>query len=275
MRLKSKYITLVALIVLTATPRAFDQLADWKNFAQERFRAELLNIFWKFTPPESRRGIARENSELLARMQANATTCDGVDEIKAARVRGTANSVARSTAPAIDLGHPQLPVSDQSSPEHFIADAAYSADESEELPDAREDATALDKQEKVALIARQFEDYPVFDEFAAPVRVEDAVAQFEWSQEGEASATPVAKPVATVKSGLPVAQRFAWKFVQSHLQNRLPKNIDLKLNEIIVNTETLIKAQEALPASKPKCRVRVLRLAPDAPRTLAKPAVIS
>lgn len=275
MRLKSKYITLVMLVMLTATPRAFDQLADLTNFAQEKFRTELLNIFWRFTPPESRRGSARENSELLARMQANASACDGVDEIKAARMRGTANGVARSTATGIDLGHPQLPAFDESSPEHFIADASSQIDESEKLPDTREGAIALDKQEKVTLIARQFADYPVFDEFAAPVRVEDAVAQFEWSREGEAAATPVVKPAATAKNGLPAAQRLAWKFVQSHIQTRLPKNLDLKLNEIMVNTETLIKAQDALPASKPKCRVRVLRLAPEAPRPPDKPAIIS
>ncbi|HEX8494610.1 MAG TPA: hypothetical protein VF658_17320 [Pyrinomonadaceae bacterium] len=273
MRLKSKYVTLVALVLLTATPRAFDQLANLKHAAQERFRAELLNIFWTFTTPESRRVDARQYSELLARMQASATDCNSTNEIKATRGNRTF-SFARATPKAADLGHRQPLDVAEPSEDNFVADISTEAEQNWEFTEA-DDAAAADGQ-KAILIARNFTDYPIFDETYGPVRVDDQIAQLQWRREAEPSALPRAKPAAFPKRELPDTQRFARKFVETNIQIRLSENFDAVLNKTIINSNTLIKIHAAPAPAKPKCRVTPAPVAPEeAPRPLEKPAVIS
>ncbi len=269
MRLKSRYITLVALIILTATPRAFDQLADLKNLAQERFRVELLNIFWNFTTPDARRDDARRYSELLARAEAaSAPACDDSIVIKAARANKNMSGLARSTTPAANLEHRRFIAVDEPSPDNLIADAGAPPDPNVEAFEAAESSQAA-TQGEVVLIARNFQDYPLFDETAGPARVEDAVARFKLSTDDEPPAPP--------KRDLGEAKRFAHKFVQTSFQIRLPENLDKMLNETMLNSDALIKAQQALAPAKAKCRIRVLqpRVAPEAPRPLEKPPTIS
>jgi hypothetical protein len=271
MRLKSKSITLVALIVLTATPRVFDQLADLKNSVEARFRTELLNVFWGFTTPETKRdNAARQYSELLARAQeASTSRYNSSDEIRMARVQGR-SSLWRRVPPASDLGHRQP--ADEPSPENLTASVA--AVHGEKFLEMN-DAASLDKRADIALIARNFRDYPAFDETSAPVVVEDAVAQYEWKQENETPALPDARPAAFPKKAFPNGQRFTQKFVRTNFQVQLPENLDGLLNNIITNSDALIKARDIPVPAKPKCRVRVLRLAPDAPRPPDKPAIVS
>jgi hypothetical protein len=276
MRLKSKYITLVALIILSATPRAFEQLTDLKDFAQERFRAELRNIFWSFTTPESRRTDARQYSELLARLQQCAPPCDGANEIKAARGNRTTGGFARTTREAAALEHRQPSAVDERSAQNLVADATeIEPDMSEEFAKADESAGAA--QQEVVLVARNFSDYPLFDETYGPVRVDDAIAQLELSQEAEPSAQPRTRLVILPKREVPAAaQRFAQKFVQPNFQIRLAEKLDAALNNTIINSDTFIKIHTATAPAKSKCNLPVAPAAPEAaPRPLEKPELIS
>jgi hypothetical protein len=274
MRLKSKAVALVALMVLTATPRVFDQMAELKNRAAAKFRTELLNVFWSFTTPEAHSAdAARQYSELLARAQEAAPRCDSSDEIRTPRVARAMSGPALSQAPANDLGHRQPFAFDEpTTAEHLSADVATARSEQ---PLAAERDASLNGREDVALVARNFRDYPVFDEFAAPVAIDDAVAQFELSRTDETSALPQIKPATYTQRAFPGTKRFMQKFVDTNVQFQLPENLGGLLNSVITNTDALIKGRDALAPPKPKCRVRVLRLAPEAPRPLEKPAMIS
>lgn len=195
MRLKSKYATLAALILLTATPRALDQLTDLKNYAHERFRAELLHVFWGFTTPESERGGARQNAEFLARTQAAAPACNDSTEINASRIARASVRARRATSPAVNLGHRQLAVVDEA--------ALEIAASSEELQLTGESARPNERDENV-LVARNFKDYPLFDETFALVRVDSAVAQLELDGEDEAAPLPrVVKTHSSLKKAMP------------------------------------------------------------------------
>lgn len=276
MRLKSKYFTLVALIILTATPRAFEQLTDLRDFAQARFRAELRNIFWSFTTPESRRTDARQYSELLARMQQWAPACDSTNEIKAARVNRTTGGFAHTMREAAALKHRQPIAPDEPSAENLVADArAIESGLSEEFPKADESAEA--GQREVVLVARNFSDYPLFDETYGPVHVDDAVAQLEWRQRAEPSELPRAQRVLLPKREVSAAaQRFTQKFVQTNFQIRLAEKLGTVLNNTTINSDTLIEIHTAPVPAKPKCSAPVKPAAPEAaPRPLEKPALIS
>jgi hypothetical protein len=273
MRLKAKAITLVALIVLTATPRVFDRVAALKNRASERFRAELLNVFWNLTTPETENvDAARRYSELLARAEESGTQrCDGSDEqMRTARAAGATNRLTRSQAPADELEHP---------PQPFAFDGPTPADVAmarSDKPLEPLDGASLSGREDIVLVARNFKDYPAFDEFAVPVVVDDAIARFELSQTDETVPLPEARPAAPPQRAFPNARRFTQKFVHTSFQVQLPENLDGMLSNVITNTDALIKARDAATAPKPKCRVRVLRLAPEAPPPpLEKPALIS
>jgi hypothetical protein len=276
MRLKSKATALVALMVLTATPSVFDRMADLKDRAAERFRTEVLNVFWNLTTPETTSAdAARQYSELLARaqqQQADTPRCEGTDEIASARITRATNSATRNQAPALDLEHRQPFAFDEPTNGHPAADAALARSQQPFGPD---DAI-LKEREDVTLVARNFKDYPVFDEFSMPVEIDDAVAQFEFNQTEETAALPEARPAAYPAKPFPNAKRFTQRVVYTNFQVQLPEKLDGVLNNIITNTDALIKARDAaaLPP-KPKCRVRVLRLAPEAPRPLEKPAIIS
>lgn len=268
MSLKSRYITLFALIILTATPRAFDQLTDLKNFAHERFRAELLNIFWSFTTPESRRGDARRYSELLARAEAaSAPGCDDALEIKAARAHKNIKGIARWKTTTPNPEHQEFFAVDETSREWLLTDADAGLDESVE-PFEPKDSSAVVKGADVLLVARNFQDYPLFDETSGAVRIEDAVAQFKLSREDELPVLSKREPVD--------AQRSAQRFVQTSFQIRLPENLDKILDEKLINSDALIKVEQILAPPKAKCRVRApLPVAPEAPRPLEKPPMIS
>lgn len=276
MRLKSKYVTLVALIMLTATPRAFDQLADLKDFAQERFRVELRNIFWSFTTPDARRTDAKQYSELLARMQQSAPACNGTDEIRAARAHRPTGGFARATPTAADLRHRQpFTVDESSAAENSIADVATEFDWDEESPATDETAAPASKQE-TALVARNFSDYPLFDEAYGPVQIDDAVAQLEWSREAETPALWRAKPGTPPKRESPDAQRFTQRFVQTNFQIRLPEKLDAVLSNTTINSDTFIRIYTVPVPAKPKCRFPVAPVAPAAaPRPSEKPALVS
>lgn len=136
MRLKSKHVTLVALIVLTATPRALDQLTDLKNFAQERIRVELLSIFYGLTPRETRSNDARQDSELMASLQP-APACNGRQQQPArTRTVRTVSRLVRSTPRTYSFEPLPPAVVDEPVPdvtEKLIADASLMIDKSEEL----------------------------------------------------------------------------------------------------------------------------------------------
>lgn len=287
MRLKSKYATLAALIILTATPRALDQLTDLKNYAQERFRAELLHVFWGFTTPESERGGARSNAEFLARTQAAAPAYNSSNEINAARVAAAPALRERTTTqPSISLGHRQLATAtdEKEAPLHLIANALLEpVARVEELRAARESARVTEREESV-LVARNFKDYPLFDETAAPVHIDAAVAQLEWKQKGDAAAAlpRIVKASSASMKELPKtwphAERFVQRFVSTNFQIQLPENPDKTLTNIVINSDALIKAHDAAAPAKPKCRDSVAppRVAPqEAPRPLDKPVIIS
>jgi hypothetical protein len=282
MRLKSKHVMLVALIVVTATPRAFDQLADLKNFAQERFRAELLSIFWSFTPPDTRRG-ERPNLELLARLQNGPqSSCDSSARTRTntnARAMRAASGLARaSAAPALDLGHRPPLAADEPQAENLVASLT---DPVEQTRKAAESAP-LDKQENVVLIARNFKDYPLLDETAAPVAIDDAVAQFAWVQEDEAAQLqenetaelPKAQPAAPPQKEMPGVRRFALKPVPVSFQFRMLQNLDEKVINVGNSSQTFIQTPGGLVPAKVKCPVHV-RVAPSVPRVAEKPALIS
>jgi hypothetical protein len=276
MRLKSKATALVALLVLTATPRVFDRMADLKNRAADRFRNEVLNVFWNLTTPDAHSAdAAKQYSELLARAQQqnNTPLCDGPDEIASARITRATNSAARTPAPALDLEHRQPFDFDESSTEHPAAGVAIARSEKTFEPD---DAASLEEREDLTLVARNFRDYPVFDEFSAPVALDDSVAQFEFNQRDETAALPEARPTAYPARAFPNTKRFAQKFVYTNFQVQLPEKLDGMLNNIITNTDALNKLRDInTTPPKPRCRVRVLRLVPEAPRPLEKPAIIS
>lgn len=277
MRLKLKSITLVALIVLTATPRVFDQLADLKDMAAARFRNELLGVFRSFTTPETGRDDARRQySELLARAQAPAPLCDAADKSRTT-TRAATNSLARwKMTSASELGHPQTFVAADFSPEHSPANVAVTA-RSEGLSENGE-AAFRGKREDVVLVARNFMDYPLFDEFAGPVSFDDAVAQFEWRQEGndegEAATLPATQAASSPKTPFPGAQRLTRKFVRTNVRIRLPENLDVTVDHLITNSDALIKMRENPAPAKPKCRVPP-HPGMDAPRPPEKPAIIS
>jgi hypothetical protein len=278
MRLNSKSIVLVALIVLTATPRVFDQLAGLKNSVEERFKNELIGLFRSFTTPETERTDARQQySELLARaQQAQAPSCDSSNELRTAHAsRALVNGVAGFMPRASALGHREDAATQDTSFDLLIADAA--ADKSENAS-ALNGAASTEKQEDVLVVARNFSDYPLFDEAYGPVAIDDAaaVAQLEWRREDEeAPAMPDVEPAAFPKKALPRAERFTRKFVWTNIQNRLPENLDMKLDTIILNTDALIRTRDHFAPAKPKCRVRVVPAAPEAPRPVEKPAIIS
>lgn len=284
MRLKSKYITLVALIALTATPRALEQLSELKTRAQERFRTELLNVFWNFTTPETRPADARYNSELLARMQAaEATRCNGSTESRTTTRNAVARSSAwRATPPASDLGHRQPLITSDMPVGDFIAAAIALPEMDGESLEPVEHTSAgngmsakRDRHEAFVFVARNQKRAASFDDATAPPQLDNAVAQYEWSRVDETAPVLAAQPASLLKRGLPNPARLVQKFVQTNFQIRLPENLERQLNESI-NNETFIKPQDALTPAKAKCRVRVLRLTPEiAPRTLEKPALIS
>jgi hypothetical protein len=287
MRLKSKYATLAALIILTATPRALDQLTDLKNYAQERFRIELLNVFWGFTTPESERGGARQNAEFLARTQAGAPACNSSDDINAARIaRASGRAVRATPQAALDSVHHQLTAVEQTVAGHSVAGHSIAA--AALAPAARAEAfhlssrSARDEEQNESLVAaRNFKDYPLFDETSVPVRIDAAVAQLAWSLEAEAPAPPRSVTMNSslnkeLPRGFPRAEAFVQKFVQANFQIQLPGNLDRKLNDIVINREALIKAREAAAPAKTKCRVIVAPPEPEeAPRPLEKPVIIS
>lgn len=276
MRLNSKSIALVALIVLTATPRVFDQLAHLKTAVEERFRTELLTLFRGFTTPETERSDARQQySELLARVQANASACDDTKKLLPARAAAAmARYGARSIPQANALGHSEAALAEDASPDGLIAEAA---NRQSQQPSASVEAAASDEQQDVPLVARNFSDYPLFDEHYGPVAIDAAVAQFEWKRDDEDAPAlqDEVEAAAFAKKTQPRAARFSRKFVWTNIQNRLPENLEMKLDNIIINTDALIKAREPLTPAKPKCRVRVVTEAPEAPRPVEKPALIS
>lgn len=275
MRLKSKATALVALMVLTATPRVFDRMTDLKNRAADRFRTEVLNVFWNLTTPDAHSAdAAKQYSELLARaQQSNTPLCDGPDEIASARIMRATNGTARTPAPALDLEHRQPFAFDEPTPEHPAADVAIARSEKPFEPD---DAASLKERGDLMLVARNFRDYPVFDEFSAPVALDDSVAQFELNQRDETAALPEARPAAYPGRAFQNTKRFAQKFVYTNFQVQLPEKLDGMLNNIITNTDALNKVRDINTTTpKPRCRVRVLRLAPEAPRPPEKPAIIS
>ncbi|MBD0326448.1 MAG: hypothetical protein ICV68_08450, partial [Pyrinomonadaceae bacterium] len=259
------------LILLTATPRVFDQLAYLKNSAEERFRTELLGIFRSFTTPETERSDARQQySELLARAQANAS-CDNSSEPMTARAaRAMRHGVERSTAQAPALGHREASDMEDASADYLIA--AASALQSEQ-PSAIDEAAPSDKQDDVLLVARNFSDYPLFDEHYGPIAIDDAViAQLEWKRDDEETPA-LPDEAASPKKPLRRGARFTRKFVWTNFQTRLPEN--MKLDNIIINTDALIKTRDHFSPAKPKCPVRVAPAAPEAPSTVVKPAIIS
>jgi hypothetical protein len=288
MRLKSKYATLAALIILTATPRALDQLADLKNYAQERFRAELLHVFWGFTTPESERGGARQNAEFLARTQA-APACNSSDEINAPRIARASARMGRATTttttPAINPRHRQPATIDDAATGHLIAEAALEPAARDEEVGMTGESARDEEHGKGILVARNFKDYPLFDETSAPVRIDAAVAQLEWRREGDAAAAAPPRNVRTnllLKKELPVrpprAERFVQTFVSTNFQIQLPENLDKTLSNIVINSDALIKAYDAAVApAKTKCRSIVIP-APEpeeTPRPVDAPVTIS
>lgn len=282
MKLKSTYATLVALIVLTAMPHALDQLSDLKNFAQERFRTELLNIFWSFTTPETR-SAANRDSTLLARTQTGASRCNGSNEVKQARAARVAGGVARALPFASALGHRQpLTADEPPAPENQIANTGTVVDGGEKILETGEHvsfgqqkALRLDNQKSVALISSNLKSAAHFDEAFLPQQLDDAVSQLVLTQEDETAQPPADKQASLQKRALPNVQRFAQKFVQSNFQLQLPENLEKTLSDRAINTDTFIKAFDALMPVKAKCRVRVIRVAPEAPRMPDKPVTIS
>jgi hypothetical protein len=277
MRLNSKSIALVALIVLTATPRVFDQLSGLKNSVEERFRTELIGLFRSFTTPETERTDARQQySELLARAQQQTQTpsCDSSNEPRTTGAsRAMTNGFAGFPPRANALGHREDSLAQDTSFDLLIAAAATGKNEN---ASALDEAASTEKQEDVLVVARNFSDYPLFDEAYGPVAIDAAVAQLEWRREDEeAPALPDVEPAAFPKKALPRTERFTRKFVWTNIQNRLPENLEMKLDTIILNTDALIKTRDHLAPAKPKSRVRVVPAAPEAPRPVEKPAIIS
>jgi hypothetical protein len=127
----------------------------------------------------------------------------------------------------------------------------------------------------MVLLARNFSDYPLFDEAYGPIAIDDAVAQLEWRREADAPAPRDAAPASFPKRAMPRAERFTYKLVRTNLQIRVPENLDTTLENVIINSDALIKARDHFAPAKPKCRVRVVPTPPDAPRPLEKPALIS
>jgi hypothetical protein len=279
MRLKSKYVMLVALIMLTATPRALDQLTGLKNLAQARFRAELLNIFWNFTTPESRRDSARQNAEFLARMQAAATICPEAEKAFRASAARVVNRSARSIMNAPSLEPGQAFNYEWSSENHIAAmqtnpaDEFLNTDKSASL--ARQVSALTDEQDEDLLVAGNVRGRAPFAEAAATPQIEDAIARLDLEQEAEVEARPVVSPRLPSRRELVGVQRLAQKFVQTSFQIRLPENFERLMADRTINSDALIKAHEAFAPAKTKCRVRVMRVAPEAPRLLERPAIIS
>lgn len=276
MKLKSKYVTLVALILVTATPRAFDQLADLKNFAQQRFRAELLNIFWNLTPPETRRG-ERPDLELLARAQTGTPACDASGRLRTVRAGRAASGLARTTTtttatPALDMGHRPPADFDEPLPSNLLAFA--STGQNEEPSGIAGNAPGDRQEEEEVILNRTFKDYPLFDETATPVTIDNAVAQVEWVEEDEAAALPEAQPAVRQLKDVPRARRFTRQTVPVNFQVRLPDNLNEKLIQVVTGSDALIKTLEGIAPARTKCRVRV-RVAPETPPVPEKPALIS
>jgi hypothetical protein len=291
MRLKSKYVVLVALIMLTATPRALDQLTDLKNQAQERFRAELLNIFWNFTTPESRRDSARQNAEFLARMQAAAPVCPLAEAAASERAVRRLNRAARLSmnAPALE---PRQPLTFAWSSDNHIA-AAQANQASDFIMTDEEAAPAnqvsslsgewlSNKWQEVLPVAANLKGRAPFAEVATTPRIDEAIARFDVEREALAEPLPAPRPRMPSQRELTAARAFAQKFVQTNFQTRLtetqtqlPETFELLLTDKASNSDVLIKAHEALSPLKTRCRVRVIRIAPEAPRPLEKPAIIS
>lgn len=290
MRLKSKYATLVALIMLTATPRALDQLTDLKNHAQERFRAELLNIFWSFTTPESRRESARQNAEFLARMQAAAPNCSEAAAAARTPAARAVSRFARSNSNALELELRQPATYEWSATENHTAAAqgnqAMEFIRTDGPPAQGSEVSALSGQwvggqwQEDLPVAGDVKDRAPFAEAATLPRLDGAIAQFDVEQEALTEALPAAaRPRPQPKREMAEAQRLAQRFVQTSFQIRLPENLERLLSDRGINSDTLIKVHDALAPAKTKCRVRVLRVAPEAPaeapRPLEKPAIIS
>jgi hypothetical protein len=284
MRLKSKSVTLVALLVMTAMPRALDQLSDLGNLAQERFRTELLNIFWSLTAPETHPARTKQYSELLARAASPAPRCNGSSENRTARPARTFSRSTAATQPAAALEYLQSWGTDETPTDGRVAEALAAPVWREETSVAGEHATAAhqksalpDKQETVVLVAENQKEHALFDEAALPVQVEDAIAQLEFNRD-ETAATPRARAVPKRESS---RERFGQNFAPANFQIRLPENLgpllnDKFINNSFINSSTLIKVRDTLSPAKPKCRVRVLRLAPETPRPPEdKPAIIS
>ncbi|MDX6696261.1 MAG: hypothetical protein QOF02_3864 [Blastocatellia bacterium] len=290
MRLKSKYVVLVALITLTATPRALDQLTDLKNQAQDRFRAELLNIFWNFTTPESRRDSARQNAEFLARMQAAAPVCPLAEAAARERVVRGLNRSARSNTNAVALKPRQPSTFEWSSDNHIAAAQANQASDfimmDEQAAPAKvsslSGAWLSNEWRQVLPVAANLKGRAPFAEVAKTPRIDEAIARLDVEREALAEALPAPRPRMSSPRELTAARAFAQKFVQTNFQTQLsnnqiqlPENFEILLTDKALNSDTLIKIHEALSPAKTKCRVRVLRIAPEAPRPLEKPAIVS
>ncbi|HEY0385858.1 MAG TPA: hypothetical protein VGC64_07585, partial [Pyrinomonadaceae bacterium] len=152
---------------------------------------------------------------------------------------------------------------------HAAGEHATAAHQTSARPD-KQDAAA-----QVVLVAENQQGHVLFDEAALPVRVEDAIAELDLNQDETTTAASKARAIPTPKSEAS-RERSGQKFVQTNFQIWLPGNLSPLTSEKFVDSSTLIKVRDAFQQAKPKCRVRLIRLAPpDAPPLADKPATIS
>lgn len=264
MRLKSKYATFVALILLTATPHVFNQLNKLKEFAEERFRAELLNVFWGFTAPETRRPSNHQYPESLAGSPAAVARCNRQDE---AGARRSLKAAARPTtapwsAQLMDSEHRQ-PSPAPSSAENLVASASAMTDE--HLPVAGTDGDSEPRSRRDdSSVAHTFSMRALFTEPLPQARLEDAVARLEWVSDEEGRARPSANPLPP--SEWPGARpRLPQRLVRTSVQIHLPSGETIRPGALVIDSDRLTETLKALlPA---KCRVRVLPRAPESVQT--------
>ncbi|HEY0408286.1 MAG TPA: hypothetical protein VGC89_21290, partial [Pyrinomonadaceae bacterium] len=184
-----------------------------------------------------------------------------------------------TNAPALE---PRQPATDEWSSENHIAttQANQSSEfiRTDELASVGNQASVMREQwQEVLPVSGNLKGRAPFAEAAALPRIDDALAQFDVEQTAEAEAVPA----AATRTRLPLRQerasapRLAQKFVQTNFQIHLSENLERLLSDRAINSDALIKAHEALSPAKTKCRVRIFRIAPETPRPLEKPAIVS